>query len=110
VPPDKRRGPGCNPRAPHRSSADQERIGATVPRLGDAGQDLVNAADPREVGELLQTWLNIQMDTVDDLVAEARHKVSTIPSWRNVVELVVELVVRVHCLEGEVAELKGVRR
>ena len=80
--------------------------GAPGRRALDAMND---TADPRDVGELLQVWLNIQMDEVDDLVAEARHKTANIPEWRVMVDLVGELVIRVHALEHEVRELKGNR-
>ena len=66
-------------------------------------------ADPREIGELLGAWLDVQMSEVDELVAEARHKTANNPSWRVMVDLVGELVIRQAALEREVAELKGAR-
>jgi hypothetical protein len=73
---------------------------ARLPAIPNDGGD----CGPEAVGDLLATWLSIQMDSVDDLVDEARHKVASIPSWKNVVELVGELVVRVHCLEQDLAD------
>ena len=72
---------------------------------------LPDQADPRRVGELLRDWLAIQMDTVDSLVAEAESKVAVLPDQRHLWLLLGETLVRLHCLELEVAELrKGVRR
>jgi hypothetical protein len=64
------------------------------------------AADPREIGDLLQTWINIQMETVDDLVAEAREKVTAIPRWPYLTQLVGELMIRLSVLEAELRELR----
>jgi hypothetical protein len=66
-------------------------------------------ADPRDVGELFNAWLLVKMGEVDDLVAEAKDKVAAIPSWRLLVDLVGELVIRQAALEREVAELKEAR-
>jgi hypothetical protein len=51
------------------------------------------------------------MDKVDALVDEADAKVAAIPDQRHLWLLLGETLVRVHCLELEVAELrKGARR
>jgi hypothetical protein len=79
-------------------------------RVTDSITDQVNdGADPHAVGELLNTWIGLKMDEVDTLVDEARDKVDAIPSWRLMVDLVGELVIRTHALEHEVAQLKGAR-
>jgi hypothetical protein len=72
---------------------------------------LPDQGDPRRIGELLSDWLAIQMDTVDSLVADAESKVAVLPDQRHLWLLLGETLVRLHCLELEVAELrKGVRR
>jgi hypothetical protein len=72
---------------------------------------LPEQGDSRRIGELLSDWLAIQMDTVDSLVAEAECKVAVLPDQRHLWLLLGETLVRLHCLELEVAELrKGVRR
>jgi hypothetical protein len=77
---------------------------------GQRALDAVNdTADPRDVGDLFNAWLSVKMGEVDDLVAEARDKVAAIPSWRLLVDLVGELVIRQAALEREVAELKEAR-
>jgi cytochrome c-type biogenesis protein CcmH/NrfG len=51
------------------------------------------------------------MDTVDSLVAEAESKVAVLPDQRHLWLLLGETLVRLHCLELEVAELReGARR
>jgi hypothetical protein len=64
------------------------------------------AADPREIGELLGTYLGIKLDQVDDLVNEARDRADAIPSWRTMAEITGELVIRLTALEREVGDLK----
>ena len=67
--------------------------------------------DPRRVGELLNDWLAIQMDRVDALVDEGESRVAAIPDQRHLWLLLGETLVRLHCLELEIAELrKGGRR
>jgi hypothetical protein len=67
--------------------------------------------DPRRIGELLGDWLAIQMDRVDALVEEGESKVAAIPDQRRLWLLLGETLVRLHCVELEVAELrKGARR
>jgi hypothetical protein len=70
-----------------------------------------DAGDPRRVGELLGDWLAIRMAEVDALVEEGKSKVAAIPDQRRLWLLLGEALVRLHCLELEVAELqKGARR
>ena len=67
--------------------------------------------DPRRLGELLSTWLSIRMAEVDALVEEGESKVAAIPDQRHLWLLLGETLVRLHCVELEVAELrKGARR
>jgi hypothetical protein len=96
--PDKRNG------APTTETPFQQVPPGTAAIVPDAG-------DPRRIGELLGDWLAIQMDTVDSLVAEAESKVAVLPDQRHLWLLLGETLVRLHCLELEVAELrKGARR
>jgi hypothetical protein len=62
--------------------------------------------DPRAIGELVAAWLDVRMGEIDDLVAEARSRVEAIPDQRAVWLLVGELVMRLHVVEQEVAELR----
>jgi hypothetical protein len=62
--------------------------------------------DPREVGELLATWVGLHMQEVDALLAEGRDKVSAIPDQRVLWSLFGELLLQVRALELEVAELR----
>jgi hypothetical protein len=95
---DKRSGPSATKRPP------QVVPPGTVAILPDQG-------DPRRIGELLGDWLAIRMDDVDALVDEAEAKVAVLPDQRHLWLLLGETLVRLHCLELEVAELrKAVRR
>jgi hypothetical protein len=71
---------------------------------------LPDQGDPRRVGELLGDWLAIRMEAVDALVDEAESKVAAIPDQRRLWLLLGETLVRLHCLELEVADLKRGRR
>ena len=71
---------------------------------------LPHGDDPRRIGELLSDWLAIQMDKVDALVDEADAKVANLPDLRHLWLLFGEMVVRLHAVELEVAELKRGRR
>jgi hypothetical protein len=72
---------------------------------------LPDQGDPRRIGELLGDWLAIRMAEVDALVDEGEAKVAAIPDQRHLWLLLGETLVRLHCLELEVAELrKGARR
>ena len=55
---------------------------------------------------MLSDWLAIQMDRVDSLTAEAEAKVAILPDQRHLWLLLGETLVRLHCLELEVADLK----
>jgi len=66
--------------------------------------------DPRRIGELLATWLGIQLDTVDSLTAEAAAKVEAIPDRQVLLTLLGEIIVRLGAVELEVADLRGGRR
>jgi len=83
----------------------------TVPAPTSTTEILSHGDDPRRIGELLSDWLAIQMDQVDEAVAEAQTKAAAIPNQRVLWEMYGELMIRVFCLEAEVAELrKGGRR
>jgi hypothetical protein len=71
---------------------------------------LPDQGDPRRIGELLGDWLAIRMEQVDALVDEAEAKVAVLPDQRTLWLLMGETVVRLHCLELEVADLKRGRR
>jgi hypothetical protein len=96
----------------------QERTGPPATerpaRSGTANQhheEPTAEGDPRRIGELLGDWLAIRMDEVDALVDEAESKVAVLPDQRHLWLLLGETLVRLHCLELEVAELrKGARR
>jgi hypothetical protein len=77
-----------------------------VPPPSSTSDSLSQGDDPRRVGELLSDWLAIQMDKVDALVDEANAKVAAIPDQRRLWLLLGEALVRLHCLELEVAELR----
>ena len=69
--------------------------------------DGVDEAAPRAIGELLQTWIGIQMDTVDDLVDDARRKAASIPDMRVLAAIVGEQFILLRALETEVAQLRA---
>jgi len=69
-----------------------------------------DAGDPRRVGDLLAAWVGVRMGEVDDLVAEARRKVELLPDQSALWLVLGELVVRLACVERELAELKAARR
>lgn len=71
---------------------------------------LYDGGDPQRIGELLGDWLAIRMEEVDALVDEAESKVAAIPDQRHLWLLLGETLVRLHCLELELAELKRGRR
>jgi hypothetical protein len=71
---------------------------------------LPDQGDPRRIGELLGDWLAIRMEQVDALVDEAEAKVAVLPDQRTLWLLMGETLVRLHCLELEVADLKRGRR
>ena len=67
---------------------------------------LPDQGDPRRIGELLGDWRAIRMAEVDALVDEGEAKVAAIPDQRTLWLLMGETLVRLHCLELEVAELR----
>jgi hypothetical protein len=72
---------------------------------------LPHHGDPRSVGELVAAWVGAKLDEVDGLVDEARTKAAAIPDQRHLWLLLGETLVRLHCVELELAELrKGARR
>ena len=82
-----------------------------VPTPSTTTAILSDQGDPRRIGELLRYWLAIQIDRVDALVEEGEAKVAAIPDQRQLWLLLGETLIRLHCLELEVAELrKGARR
>lgn len=60
-----------------------------------------------KVGDLLTTWVGIQMDTIDAMVADAQAKIDAIPDYRTLMLLIGELTVRAVWLETEVQQLKA---
>jgi hypothetical protein len=66
--------------------------------------------DPTPVGELVAAWVSAKLAEVDDLVDEARSRVDALPDQKALWLLFGEALVRLHCLELEVAELKRGRR
>ena len=79
-------------------------LGAQGPVVGVTNQITT------EVGDLLTTWVGIQMDTVDSMVADAQSKVDAIRDYRTLMLLIGELTVRAVWLETEIQRLKGERR
>jgi hypothetical protein len=96
-------GPDPRPVQPRPTAGDplDERTAAAI--LPDLG-------DPRRVGELVAEWVGAKLAEVDELVAEGRSRVEAIPDHRAVWLLVGELVMRLHMVEQEVAELKAAKR
>jgi hypothetical protein len=72
-------------------------------RIGDREPDPKLVA--RHALELLGAWVTIQMETVDELTAEARHKLSTLPNQRVLWELFGEWLIELRALEHQVASL-----
>jgi hypothetical protein len=81
------------------TDTDQAKVIASVPDPVDSV-----ACD---VGGLLQTWLGIKLDEVDGLVDDARRKVAALPDQRQLWALFGEALVRLHCVELEVAGLRA---
>jgi hypothetical protein len=101
-----------------RGPPDNERSGPATGPLRDVAaakeanttRIVPETADPRRIGELLGDWLAIRMDEVDDLVGEARARAGAIPDQKALWLLFGEALVRLHCLELAVDELKRGRR
>jgi hypothetical protein len=75
----------------------------TAPIVPDPG-------DPREAGELLRLWVGVKLEEVDDLVAEARSRVESLPDLRTLWLLAGEILVRLAAVEHELAELRKAAR
>jgi hypothetical protein len=84
---------------------------ATTTTATNGPMIIADQGDPRRIGELLSDWLTIRMTEVDALADEGESKVAAIPDQRHLWLLLGETLVRLHCLELEVAEFrKGARR
>ena len=81
-----------------------------VPPPSATTRSLPDPDDPRSVGELLAAWVGCKLAEVDGLVDEARAKAAAIPDQRQLWLLFGEALVRLHCLELAVDELKRGRR
>jgi hypothetical protein len=93
------------------SDATPTRAVELAPPASSTTESVSHGGDPRRIGELLSDWLAIRMAEVDALVQEGESKVAAIPDQRHLWLLLGETLVRLHCLELEVAELrKGGRR
>jgi hypothetical protein len=101
APPDKRTGPDATP-TPFRA--------VPAPTPTSTTGSVPHRDDPRRIGELLGAWLDVRMGEVDDLVAEARAKVATLPNERMLWECFGEWLLRLMALEREVAELRKAAR
>jgi hypothetical protein len=88
---------------PHNTPRDNEGRASVADRW-DVDEDRDAA---RHAGELLQAWVGCQMDAVDELVAEAKVKLSTLPSQQVLWELFGEWLIRLTALERDVAELRA---
>jgi hypothetical protein len=71
---------------------------------------LPDQGDPRRIGELLAAWVGAKLAEVDDLVEEARSRVDALPDQKTLWLLFGEALVRLHCVELELAQLKAARR
>jgi hypothetical protein len=80
-----------------------DRIAEGETRIADHG----DGVDPRAIGDLLNTWLAIKLDTVDGLVDDARRKVDSIPDMRVLASIVGEQFILLRALETEVAQLRA---
>lgn len=78
-----------------------------APPPGSTSLSIPDEADPGRIGDLLTTWVGIQMDTIDAMVADAQAKVDAIPDYRTLMLLIGELTVRAAWLEAEVQQLKA---
>jgi len=62
--------------------------------------------DPREAGELLRLWVGAKVEEVDELVAEARSRVESLPDLRTFWLILGEVLVRLAAVEYQLAELR----
>jgi hypothetical protein len=89
------------------SDTPRDTIAEGTSRIADP-RDVAEAQDAaRHAGELLQAWVGIRMDEVDELVAEAKAKLATLPSQAVLWELFGEWLLRLTALEREVAGLRA---
>jgi hypothetical protein len=100
-PPDKR---SCRTGHPAARTTPDDTIAEGTTRIADHGD---SRADPRAIGELLNTWLGIKVDQVDALVDDARGKVDALPDQRQLWLLFGEALVRLHVVELEVSQLRA---
>jgi hypothetical protein len=70
------------------------------------GESIPDAGDPRRVGEVVAAWIDVRMGEIDDLVAEARSRVDSLPDLRTLWLLAGEILVRLAAVEHELAELQ----
>jgi hypothetical protein len=73
-------------------------------------ESIPDPGDPRRVGELLGAWLDVRMAEVDDLVAEARSRVESLPDLRTLRLLAGEILVRLAAVEHELADRRKAAR
>jgi hypothetical protein len=66
--------------------------------------------DPQRIGELVASWIGAKVEEVDDLVAEARNRVESLPDLRTLWLLAGEILVRLAAVEHELAELRKAAR
>jgi hypothetical protein len=81
-----------------------------APPPGSTSEIVPDGADVRRLGELWNDWFGIQLDTIDSLTAEAAAKVAEIPEVGRLWLLFGEVLVRLHCVELAIDELKRGRR
>jgi hypothetical protein len=94
---EKRDGPSATKRPPPTVPP------GTVAILPDPG-------DPQRIGELVASWVGAKVEEVDDLVAEARNRVESLPDLRTLWLLAGEILVRLAAVEHELAELRKAAR
>lgn len=100
-PPDKR---SCRTGHPAARTTPDDTIAEGTTRIADQGD---SRADPRAIGELLNTWIGIKVDEVDGLVDDAHRKVAAIPDMRVLASIVGEQFILLRALETEVARLRA---
>jgi hypothetical protein len=92
---------------PTASTTPRDTSAAGTTRIADAWDVDEDRDAARHAGELLQAWVGIQMDAVDELVAEAKVKLAAIPSQQVLWQVVGEMVIRLAALEHDVADLRA---
>jgi hypothetical protein len=81
-----------------------------MPRPRSTTESVPDGADPQRLGELWNDWFGIQLDTIDSLTADAAAKVAAIPDVHRLWLLFGEVLVRLHCVELAIDELRRGRR